>query len=272
MMDTVKTENALQDAAGVIEGITGMFTSVDMPKLANSGLYTGVPYDVLVNLSDALSRQIEENDNRRFYNRMRYAGIVKERTDDAFNWDESTYPMMTPGLIEKAMSLNFISKKQNIIMIGPPGVGKTVLAVILACKALRKEFSVKYRTAHDIVTDLQESRQGDSLSRYINRMQACDLLVVEDITYADPDGKTAHDFFAIIDKRYGRKSTVITTNGHLKEWASAYPDKKMFPALLGRLCEEAMVLNMNGACDMRFLKAQSMFNNAVKEPVTNETE
>jgi len=271
-MDTVKTENAMKDAAGVIEDITGMFISVDMPRLANPGLYTGAPYDVLVNLSGALMRQIDENDSRRFYNRMRYAGIVKERTEEAFNWEESTYPMMAPGMIEKAISLNFINEKQNIIMIGPPGVGKTVLAVILACKALRKEFSVKYRTAHDIVTDLQESRQGDSLSRYINRMQACDLLVIEDITYADPDGKTAHDFFAIIDKRYGRKSTVITTNGNLKEWAAAYPDKKMFTALLGRLCEEALVLNMNGAKDIRFLRAQSMFNNVAKETVKNETE
>ena len=271
-MDTVKTENAGKDAAGIIEDITGMFISIEMPRLANSSIYTGVPYDVLVNLSDALTRQIDENDNRRFYNRMRYAGIVKERTFETFNWDAGTYPMMAPGLIEKAMSLDFICEKKNVIMNGPPGVGKSVLAVILACKALRREFSVKYRTAHDIVTDLQESRQGDSLSRYINRMQACDLLVIEDITYADPDGKTVHDFFSIIDKRYGRKSTVITTNGHLKEWGATFPDKKMFPALLGRLCEEALVLNMNGARDMRFLKAQSFLNDAVKEFVKNETE
>jgi DNA replication protein DnaC len=150
-------------------------------------------------------------------------------------------------------------------MSGPPGVGKSVFAVVLACKALRKEFSVKYRTAHDIVTDLQENRQGNSLSRYINRMQACDVLVIEDITFSDPDSKTAHDFFSIIDKRYGRKSTVITTNGNMKEWAESFSDKKLFAALIGRLYEEAAVMNMNGAKDMRLSHAQAAIEDVSKE-------
>jgi DNA replication protein DnaC len=216
-----------------------------------------------------LARQIEENENKRFYNRMRYAGIVKERIESTFKWDENTYPFMAPGLIEQALTLSFINGKKNIIMAGPPGVGKSMFAVILACKALRKEYSVKYRTAHDIVTDLQEARQGDSLSRYINRMQACDVLVLEDITYSDPDGRAAHDFFSIIDKRYGRKSTIITTNGNLKEWSAAFPDKKMFPALLGRLYEDALVLNMNGAKDMRLSCTQVIHDSVDKIAVEN---
>jgi DNA replication protein DnaC len=271
-MDTAKQENVKDDAAGIIGIITEMFMSVDMPRLAETNLYIGVPYGVLVNLSGALSRQIEENDNKRFYNRMRYAGIVKERTENTYRWDENTYPLMGPGLIEQALTLGFIRDKQNIIMAGPPGAGKSVFAVILACKALREGHSVKYRTAHDIVTDLQEARQGNSLSRYINRLQACDVLVIEDITYSDPDAKTAHDFFSIIDKRYGRKSTVITTNGNLKEWAAAFPEKVMCTALLGRIFEDSLVLNMNGAKDMRLSHAQMMIGGVEREVMNNEAE
>jgi DNA replication protein DnaC len=91
-------------------------------------------------------------------------------------------------------------------------------------------------------------------------MQACDVLVIEDITYSDPDARAAHDFFSIIDKRYGRKSTVVTTNGNIKDWAQAFPDKKACPAILGRLYEDAMVLNMNGAKDMRISRAQGMLD------------
>ena len=272
MMETVKQESAAEDAARIIKNISEMFASVDMPRLAQDSLYMGAPYGMLVNLSGALERQIDENDNRRFYNRMRYAGIVKERTENTYLWNDGTYPNMAPGLIEQALTLGFVGDKKNIIMAGPSGVGKSTLAVILACKALRKEFSVKYKTAHDIVTDLQEARQGDSLSRYINRMQACDVLVIEDITYSDPDGKTAHDFFSIIDKRYGRKSTVITTNGNLKEWADVFPDKKMYTALLGRLYEDAFVLNMNGAKDMRLSRAQGMLLTDERVIVKNDAQ
>jgi DNA replication protein DnaC len=249
-----------------------MFASADMLRLADPNLYIGAPYGVLVGLSDALARQIDENENRRYYNRMRYAGIIKEKTENTFKWDENTYPLMAPGLIEQALTLDFINEKQNLIMAGPPGVGKSVFAVVLACKALRKEFSVKYRTAHDIVTDLQEKRQGNSLSRYINRMQACDVLVIEDITFSDPDSKTAHDFFSIIDKRYGRKSTVITTNGNMKEWAASFSDKKLFAALFGRLYEEALVMNMNGAKDMRLSHSQVVIECVERSDCENEAE
>jgi DNA replication protein DnaC len=270
MMNTIKQENAFEDISVLINNISDMFIAVDMPRLANTDLYIGAPHSLLEKLGGALGRQIEENDSRRFYNRMRYAGIVRERTENTFKWEDNTYPMMAPGLIEQALTLGFIGEKKNIVMAGPPGVGKSVFAVILACKALRKEFSVKYRTAHDIVTDLQEARQGDSLSRYINRMQACDMLVIEDITYSDPDGRSAHDFFSIIDKRYGRKSTVITTNGNLKEWATLFPDKRMFTALLGRLYEDALVMNMNGAKDMRLSRSQDIFDDVERMVAKNE--
>jgi len=259
-MGELKAEAAMEDAAGAIESIRGMFAAAGMPRLAESGLYIGAPYGVLVGLRDALARQGEENDGMKFLNRMRYAGIAKERTANAFKWEGGTYPLMAPGLIEQALALGFVKEKINMVMAGPSGVGKTTLAVILACKALREGHSVKYRSAHDIVTDLQEARQGNSLSRYINRMQACDVLFIEDITYSDPDARVAHDFFSIIDKRYGRKSTAITTNGNIKEWAEAFPDKKACAALLGRLYENAMVLNMNGAKDMRISRAQGMLD------------
>jgi len=259
-MGDFKHESAAEDAAGAIGSICGMFAAADMPRLADAGLYVGAPYCLLAGMRDALARQREENDGKRFLNRMRYAGIAKERTANTFKWDASTYPLMEPGLIERALALGFAKENTNIVMAGPSGVGKTALAVILACKALREGHSVRYRSAHDIVTDLQEARQGNSLSRYINRMQACDILVIEDITYSDPDARTAHDFFSIIDKRYGRKSTVVTTNGNIKEWAESFPDKKACPALLGRLYEDALVLNMNGARDMRLSRAQGMLD------------
>ena len=247
----LKQENATEDTAAIIKDITNLFNAANMPQLADGNLYVGIPHSVLAQFHNALAKQRSESEESRFKNRMRYAGIVKERTEATFKWDDNTYPLAEPGIIEQILTIGFARQKKNLIMAGPPGVGKTLLAVVIACKALRAELSVKYKTAHDIATELREARTGNSLSGCIRRLQAYDMLVIEDLTFAMFDVRTAQAFFSVIDKRYGRKTTVITTNGNIKDWAGKFPDKSMCAALLGRIYEEAIVLNMNEAKDMR---------------------
>jgi DNA replication protein DnaC len=260
-MITLKQECAAEDAAAVTAAILKLFNAANMPHLADEKLYLGIPYPILQGFFEALSSQRSEDENKRFRNRMRYACIFKERTENTFKWDGNTYPYAEPGIIEHALTIGFIRQKKNLIMAGPPGVGKTLLAVIIACKALREGFSVRYKTAHDIVTDLQESRPGNSLSGYIKKMQSYDVLAIEDITFSTPDSTTAQDFFSIIDKRCGRKTTIITTNGNIQKWASDFPDKSMCTAILGRFYEEALLINMNGAEDMRLKRAKDILEN-----------
>ena len=119
-----------------------------------------------------------------------------------------------------------------------------------------------YKTAHDIATELKEAKSGNSLSGYIKKLQARDVLVIEDVTFASFDRPTAQAFFSVMDKRYGRKSTVITANGNINEWAANFPDKSMSSAILGRFYEDALLINMNGAEDMRLNKAKHMNDNA----------
>ncbi|MCL2060596.1 MAG: ATP-binding protein [Oscillospiraceae bacterium] len=250
-MGQLKEERAMDDSAAMAEGIARLFGAANMPLLADESLYAGIPLPALAGIHEALSEQRTDDDAKKFRNRMRYAGILKERTSNTFKWDDGTYPLVGPGLIEQALTIGFVRQRKNLIMAGPPGAGKSLLAAIIACKAIREGFSVKYKTAHDISVELREARSGNSLSGYIKKMQAYDLLVIEDITFSAPEIKTAQAFFSIIDKRYARKSTIITTNGNVKEWAGNFPDKSMFAALLGRIYEEALLLNMNGAVDMR---------------------
>jgi len=269
-MNQLKEENAMEDAAAMIESITELFNVANMPLLADARLYLGIPYQSVVKIYDALRAQRSEDEDRRFRNRMRYAGIYKERAEQTFKWDGNTYPLVEPGIIEQSLSLGFIRQQKNLIMSGPPGVGKTLLAVIIACKAIREEFSVKYKTAHDISTELRETRTGNSLSGYIKRMQSYDLLVIEDITFSSPEIKTAQAFFSIIDKRYGRKATLITTNGNIKEWIGKFKDKSMCSGFLGRISEEALMLNMNEAEDMRAKRAKEMLYSDCVDAKTSE--
>jgi len=256
----LKQENAADDTAAVIGDIVKLFQAMELPRLADARLYLGAPFSILEGFSRALSVQRSEDSNRKFINRMRYAGIARERTADTFLWDNDAYPYAQPGAIESALSIDFIRRRNNLIVAGPPGAGKTLLTLIVACKALREGYSVKYKTGHDIAVKLQEAREGNSLSGYIKRVQSCDVLVIEDLTFSAFNRKTATSFFSIIDGRYGRKTTIVTSNSNLKEWARNLPVKEMGSAILGRFYEEALLVNMNGAEDMRLKRAKGMLD------------
>ena len=208
---TLKQENTTQNSAAVIEGITQQFLAMNLPHLAEASLYLGTPISILENFHQALNEQRSGDEKKRFNNRMRYAGIYGERTSDTFKWDENTYPLAESGVIENALSIEFVSQRKNLIVTGPPGVGKSLLVIIIACKALWAKFSVKYKTAHDIAIELKEARAGNSLAGYIKKLKAYDVLVIEDVAYATFEKRAAQSLFSIIDKRYGRKTTIITS-------------------------------------------------------------
>ena len=256
---STKQENATEDSAAVIESITKLFQEMKLNRLSAGRLYMGLPLSILKAFHQALSEQHHEDEEKRYANRLRYAGIARERTINTFKWDNDTYPFAESGVIESAISIEFVKQRKNLIVVGPPGAGKTALVVIAACKAVRAGFSVRYKSAHDIALGLHEARVGNSLSGYIKKLQSCDMLVIDDLTLATFDLNTAQSFHSVIDGRYGRKTTVITSNGSIKEWAQKLPDERMSSAFLGRIYEEALLVNMNGAEDMRLKRAKGMF-------------
>ena len=264
-MTALKQENAAEDSAAAIENITGQFQAMRLPRLADAGLYLGAPLPVLENLRQALGEQRSEDERKRFASRMRHAGIARERSPDTFQWGPDTYPLADPGAVERALGAEFVGQRKNLVVAGPPGAGKSLLAVIVACKAIRAGFSVRYRTAHGIATELREAKAGNGLSGCIRRLQSCDLLVIEDVAFATFDARTAESFFSVVDGRYGRKSTAVTSNGSISEWAGNFPDKRMSSALLGRFYEDAILVNMNGAEDMRLKKAKGILECAGSE-------
>ena len=254
----LKQENAMDNSSEVIGGIVSHFQTMNLPLLAKPALYLGMPFPILEEFSRALAEQRSRDDDKRFINRLRYSGIVRERTPECFKWGDEIYPLAEPGAIESALAIDFVRQCRNLIIYGPPGTGKTLLMLVVACKAVRANFSVKYKTGHNIATELREARAGNSLSGYIKKLQGCDLLIIEDVVFATFDSRTAEAFFAVIDGRYTRKPTAITSNGSIAEWAAAFPNQTMSSAVLGRFYEDALLINMNGAEDMRLKKAKGL--------------
>ena len=264
----MKQENAVEDSASVTQSITQLFSAMNMPMLADVKLYLGISYSILKEFHNALQTHYDDEEKKRFHNRLRYAGITKERSENVFQWDENTYPFVAPGIIEEALSINFVREGKNLIIVGPSGTGKTLLSIIISCKILRQGLSVKYKTSHNLSVELKEAKAGNSLSGCIKKLQSCDVLVMDDLTFATFDSKTAQSFHAVIDSRYARRKTIIiTANSSIKEWMERFPDKTMRSAILGRFYEDALLINMNGAEDVRFERAKLTMNNTSQDSV-----
>jgi len=259
-----KQETATEDTTALVNGIVEIFGQMRLPNLAVPDIYLGMPMPILNQFHKALSAQHSEDEEKRYRNRLKYAGVTKERVDQAFKWDDDTYPMARPGSIEEALSIGFIREHKNLVVIGPPGAGKSMLVMIAVCKAIRNGFSAKYRTAHAIATGLCEARAGNSLSGYIRMLSSCDVLAIDDLPFASFSAEGAQALFSIIDARYERKSTIITSNHSFGDWFAELPDKSMATAMVGRIAQEAIIVNMNGAKDMRLKHAVEMLGIAAK--------
>jgi DNA replication protein DnaC len=265
---TSKQENPTENAATVIDRVTKQFRAMGLPLIADSKLYRGMPLTILENFHQALCQQRSVDEEKRFLNRLRYAGISRQRSQNTFKWGGDRYPLAEPGAIESVLDLEFLRDRKNLVVIGPSGAGKSMLVLICACNAIRANSSVKYKTGHDIAVEIKEAKAGNSLSGYIKKLQACDMLIIEDITFANLDNKAAPAFFSVIDRRYERsKTTVVTSNGNINEWAAEFKIEGMSTAILGRFYEGATLVNMNGAQDMRLKQAKDMLENSDKHEV-----
>ena len=129
----------------------------------------------------------------------------------------------------------FINKKENVILVGGSGTGKTHLAISLAVKALSKEYSVYFTTVSDLLYNLHISKADNSYPRKLKQIVGYDLLVLDELGFKQLPKYSSDDFFAIISKRYEHKSTIITTNKEIEDWNDIFDEEVLTKAIVDRL-------------------------------------
>ncbi|MBF0556133.1 MAG: ATP-binding protein [Nitrospirae bacterium] len=148
--------------------------------------------------------------------------------------------------IKDLFSLNFIDRHENAIFCGPVGVGKTHLANALGLIACRKMQSVLKVKASDMLKTLHQSRADNSLARELITLIGIDLLIVDDFGLKPLTGEQSSDFYEIIVERYGRASTILTSNRHVEEWVPLFEDPIVANSALDRLAHNAHQLVIEG--------------------------
>ena len=147
--------------------------------------------------------------------------------------------------IKELASCDFIANKQNIVMIGNPGTGKTHLSVALGMKACNQGLNVRFYTAANLSNELIEALDTHRLLKLEKQIASCDLLIIDEMSYLTFNRHQSELLFKVIADRSERKSIITSTNLPFSEWMTMFENPTMVAAMIDRLTYRSYVLNMN---------------------------
>ena len=192
-------------------------------------------------IEQLLTAQIQLRNNRRLQAAMRSSRlpVVKQLHDFDFTFQ----PSLRREQIESLHELGFVERRENVIFLGPPGVGKTHLAISLAIAAAQSGRRVYYGTLADLITSLEEAQAAGRLQARLKVLTHPALLVVDEIGYLPLDKLQSNLLFQVISRRYERGSIVLTSNKHVRDWPAIFAgDEILTTAILDRLLHHVHVL------------------------------
>ena len=190
--------------------------------------------------TETASRQ--ENQNKR---RLKAAGFPYLKTMDEFDCSQLN-AAVSPLFLNELASCQFIRQRQNVVMIGNPGRGKTHLSIALGLKACSQGFNVLFKNAATLSTELCEARDNYRLGKLERTLAKADLLILDELSYLSFNRHQSELLFKVISDRSEKGSTIVTTNLPFSKWTELFENTTMVAALIDRLTFRSHVLDMNG--------------------------
>ena len=194
-------------------------------------------------LDQLLSCEADARRTRYLRARLQLAHLPFLKTFDRFEF--SFQPSIDERQVRELRTLRFVHEASNVILLGPPGVGKTHLSVALAEAAIQAGFGAYFMTAHDLVNDLGRAYREGRLDRRMRVYLAPKVLIVDEMGYLPLDELGA-TIFQLVSARYERGSIILTSNKSYGDWGSIFGDQIIATAILDRLLHHSSTINIRG--------------------------
>lgn len=214
----------------------------DYAKTAIDAVSEGVSHErYLLRLTEL---EVADREQRAFAKRFKDARLPGKKTLADFNF--AALPSLDPMKVHRLACCEFVNQKENVLLVGGSGTGKTHLATALAIAACKAKHSVRFYTVSQLVETLIEARSERALTRMRTNLKKLDLLVLDELGFVPLPATGAELLFDVIADRYEKGSVIMTTNLAFEEWVSVLASEPLTHALIDRLTHHVHILQMNG--------------------------
>ena len=200
-------------------------------------------------LIELMKQELAERSAAGQKRRIKAAKFPTLKTLDAF--DMTRLENVNESTIQQLVSCDFKKQRQNIVMIGNPGSGKTHLSIALGMNACEAGYRVKFYTAVNLAAELAEAVQMNRLSKLEKSLSKIDLLIIDELSYLTFNRYQSEMLFQIISERSERASVIISTNLEFSQWTQLFENEMLLAALIDRVTFRSFVLNMNCSSSYR---------------------
>jgi DNA replication protein DnaC len=191
-----------------------------------------------------LEEEVAVRRKRSLVTRTRLAKVPANKT--LANFDFDAQPSIDKRLIAELSTLSFLDRADNILLLGPPGVGKSHLAAALALRALEEGHTAYFITLNQLMTSLQDADVNNMLEKRIRTYLKPKLLVIDEVGYLPLDRAKANLLFQLISRRYEKGSIILTSNKSYGDWGDFLGDPVLAAAILDRLLHHSITINIKG--------------------------